>query len=145
VVRKIKGSKKMLKIIVVSHGNYARELVNSAQMIIGELKNVQSFGLHPGDDVDSLRQDVFDAIANAKKESDVLVLTDMVSGSPFNVTASAMENLDFYHFAGINLPTFLEICSSREYLETDEICKSIVEQGKSTIVDVNELMGEATE
>ncbi len=134
----------MFEIIIVSHGEYAKAMRQSAEMIVGAQEHMQTFGLHPGEDVDALREQVFKAIAKAKEAGDVLVLTDMMSGSPFNVTASAMSELAFHHVAGVNLPMLLEICSVRDFTSAEEVRKSIVEQGKTTIIDVNKLMEEVS-
>ena len=36
---------KLMKVIVVSHGSYARGLVDTAQMIAGEQEGLEAFGL----------------------------------------------------------------------------------------------------
>ena len=45
----------MIEIIIASHGNFAEELLRSAELIAGEQKNVRTFGLHPGDSVDKFK------------------------------------------------------------------------------------------
>ena len=46
---------KLMKVIVVSHGSYARGLVDTAQMIAGEQEDLEAFGLEPEESVDTLR------------------------------------------------------------------------------------------
>lgn len=36
-----------MKVIVVSHGSYARGLVDTVQMIAGEQEDLEAFGLEP--------------------------------------------------------------------------------------------------
>jgi len=132
----------MFEIIIVSHGEYAKAMRQSAEMIMGEQKHIQTFGLCPGEDIDVLREQVHGAIRQANASGEVLVLTDMISGSPFNVTASAMAEYDFCHIAGVNLPMLLEICSLRGSMSLKEIEENIVDMGKTTIVCVNGLVKE---
>ena len=134
----------MFEVIIVSHGEYAKAMRQSAEMIVGKQEKIQEFGLNPGEDVDAFREQVGKAIAEAKEKGDVLVLTDMLAGSPFNVTASAMSSLHFHHIAGVNLPMLLEIFSVRAFTPAQEVRKNIVELGKTTIVDVNKLMEEVS-
>ena len=47
---------KLMKVIVVSHGSYARGLVDTAQMIAGEQEGLEAFGLEPEESVDTLRE-----------------------------------------------------------------------------------------
>ncbi|WP_440322885.1 PTS sugar transporter subunit IIA [Laedolimicola sp.] len=80
----------MFEIILISHGPLSKAMLETAQMIVGEQEHVTCFGLYLGDSVDLFRERVEEEIRNKLEESDVLVLTDMQSGSPFNVTVGAM-------------------------------------------------------
>ncbi len=135
----------MVQLILVTHGDFAQALLGSAEMIIGEQENIRTLGLHLGEDVNELREKVREAIVEAGPEQDTIVLTDMKSGSPFNVTASQMETHRFHHITGLNLPMLLEILDRRAFETADEICGSIVENGKATIVNVNQLLEEVRE
>ena len=42
-----------MKVIVVSHGSYARGLVDTAQMIAGEQEDLEAVGLEPEDKGDT--------------------------------------------------------------------------------------------
>lgn len=132
----------MVEIIMVSHGDYAKSMLESAQMIAGEQEYVHTFGLYPGDSVDKLQKDLREAIERAQKNGEVLVLTDMFSGSPFNVTYSLMQYYTFRHITGINLPLLLEILTFRESAGVDELCAMILDKGKETIIDVNRFLEE---
>ncbi|AEE90478.1 PTS sugar transporter subunit IIA [Tepidanaerobacter acetatoxydans] len=132
----------MVEIIMVSHGDYAKSMLESAQMIVGEQDHVHTFGLHLGDDVDELREQLTEAIEKAQRNGELLVLTDMFSGSPFNITYSLMQYYSFRHITGVNLPLLLEILTSRESVGVDELCKMILDKGKETIIDVNKFLEE---
>ena len=111
-------------------------------MIVGEQEHVTCFGLYLGDSVDLFRERVEEEIRNKLEESDVLVLTDMQSGSPFNVTVGAMGYYEFRHFTGMNLPMVLEVLSMRPYESLDEVCQELLRSSKETMVDVNQLLYE---
>lgn len=133
----------MIEIIIVSHGNYAGAMLESAQLIIGEQEHVCTFGLNLGDSVEQLREKISEAVERASKNGDVLVLTDMRSGSPFNVAASLMNHYSFRHLTGINLPILLEILIDRNYSNIEELCEEVLKNGKETILDVNKLFEES--
>lgn len=57
----------MVEVIMVSHGDYAKSMLESAQMIVGEQDHVQTFGLYLGDSVDKLREDLVEAIEKVEK------------------------------------------------------------------------------
>ena len=132
----------MFEIILISHGPLSKAMLETAQMIVGEQGHVTCFGLYLGDSVDLFRERVEEEIRNKLEESDVLVLTDMQSGSPFNVTVGAMGYYEFRHFTGMNLPMVLEIFSRRAYESLDEVCQDLLLSTKETMVDVNQLLYE---
>ena len=97
----------MVSVIIVSHGFFSKELLGSAEMIIGTQEDVQTVGFHPGESIDSLKEQMASALMRAQNQKEVLVLSDMVSGSPFNVAASLTRSYLFENVAGINLPILL--------------------------------------
>lgn len=132
----------MIEIIMVSHGYYAKTMLESAQLIAGEQDHICVFGLHLGDSVDQLREEVSKAIEEAQKNGEVLVLTDMFSGSPFNAVVSLMQHYSFHHLTGINLPILLEILMSRDSSSAEEICRDVLKKAKDTVIDVNKYFEE---
>ena len=132
----------MFEIILISHGPLSKAMLETAQMIVGEQEHVTCFGLYLGDSVDLFRERVEEEIRNKLEESDVLVLTDMQSGSPSNVTVGAMGYYEFRHFTGMNLPMVLEVLSMRPYESLDEVCQELLRSSKETMVDVNQLLYE---
>ena len=132
----------MVQLIVVSHGSFSKALLESAQLIVGEQKDIQTFGFDLGESIDELRDKLGQAIETAQKKGEVLVLTDMLSGSPFNAAASLMQRFSFEHLAGINFPVFLEILTSREDSMARDLVATAVSRGKDTIVDVNQYIEE---
>lgn len=133
----------MVDVIVVSHGNYAKALVESSELIMGEQERVHAFGFMLGENVDELRARIEKKMKDIKKkypEDELLILTDLKSGSPFNAVALLMQNHTFIHIAGVNLPIFLEIMGTREFQTADELRDMVMSIGKDTIVDVNKLL-----
>ena len=81
-----------MKVIVVSHGSYARGLVDTAQMIAGEQEDLEAFGLEPEESVDTLREKIRESIEQTSEGEEVLILTDLFYGSPFNTVISLMRS-----------------------------------------------------
>lgn len=130
----------MAKIIVVSHGSFAQGLVNSAALIAGECKDAQFFGLELGIDLDEFKLTLENAISTALQESPVLVITDLMYGTPFNMVSQLMDKYHFHHICGINMPTYLEIVTSYQTTELDELCKNFQFLGSSSFIYVNDFL-----
>ena len=102
-----------MKVIVVSHGSYARGLVDTVQMIAGKQEDLEAFGLESEESVDTLKEKIRQSIEQASQEEEILILTDIFYGSPFNTVISLMPEYDLYHVTGINLPLMMEVIMGR--------------------------------
>ena len=79
-------------VVVVTHGQLATELVNSAEMIVGDLPHFAAVSIGWHDDVDQAREEIGRAIERVAqsagtdgRRAPVLVLTDMFGGTPANL------------------------------------------------------------
>lgn len=132
-----------MKVIVVSHGSYAQGMVDTVQMIAGEQEDLEAFGLMPEESVETLKEKIRKSIEDTGSEEEILILTDLFYGSPFNIVVSLMPEYDFYHITGINLPLMMEIVMGR-YAEKSAavICKEVMDAAPGTVRDVRELYKE---
>lgn len=135
-----------MKVIAVSHGDFSKGLINSIQMLVGEQEDLVAYGLYPEQTVDSLREELEEEIKKTKGGEDILFLTDLFHGSPFNVVVSLMRDYSFYHITGINLPLAVEVMMGR-YMDKDAqtICEEILNAAPGTVMDVNKMFEEEEE
>lgn len=131
-----------MKVIVVSHGSYAQGMVDTVQMIAGEQEDLEAFGLMPEESVETLKEKIRKSIEDTGSE-EILILTDLFYGSPFNTVVSLMPEYDFYHITGINLPLMMEVIMGRYAGKSAEvICKDVMNAASGTVRDVRELYKE---
>lgn len=128
----------MINILLVTHGDYGKELLNSSEIIIGKIEDAESISFHLGENFELLSKSVEEAIERLSKDDDLIVFTDMYGGSPFNAVSKAMKNRNFYHITGINFPLFIDIAVNRNSYSMEEIAEKIIKNGKKSIVFVNE-------
>ena len=132
-----------MKVIVVSHGSYARGLVDTVQMIAGKQEDLEAFGLESEESVDTLKEKIRQSIEQASQEEEILILTDIFYGSPFNTVISLMPEYDLYHVTGINLPLMMEVIMGRiSGKHAEEICKELLKAAPDTVRDVRGLYKE---
>lgn len=135
-----------MKVIVVSHGSYSKGLVESVQMLVGEQENLVAYGLFPEQTVATLTEKLEEELKNTPEGEEVLFLTDLFHGSPFNAVVSLMRDFEFEHVTGINIPLAVEVMMGR-YAEKSahEICEGLLKAAPDTIKDVKKLLEEAEE
>lgn len=126
----------MINILIVTHGNFGKELLKSSELIIGPVEGAESISFMQGDSFESLFDKVKEAVERLSKD-DLIVFTDMYGGSPFNAVTRLLKNNNFYHITGINFPLFIDIAVNRDY-SLEEVAEKIIKNGKKSIVFVNE-------
>ncbi len=134
-----------MKFVLVSHGPFAKGLLESVQMVLGEQKDLTAYCLLPEEPPSALTERLEAELSDAGEEK-VLFLTDLYHGTPFNVVVSLMRNHQFGHVTGINLPLLIEALMNRNAgVSMEQICSQMVESAKGTTLDVNELLKEEEE
>nr|WP_252892732.1 PTS sugar transporter subunit IIA [Lentilactobacillus otakiensis] len=100
----------MISILVVSHGDFAKSLIQTAEMIAGKQNQVGWVSLAANDGVASLSTKVKATLGKFPKDAQTLILADLWGGSPFNASAQIVaENPESMALiAGVNLPILLE-------------------------------------
>lgn len=128
-----------MKYIFVSHGDLAKSMLRSAQMIVGEQAGAKAFGLYPKDDIGGLKDQVKAAIEEFGGGDDIICFTDLFSGSPFNAVVALMGDYPIRHITGMNLPMVLEAFMSRMNKDNtaEAICAKLLVEAPATFIDVN--------
>lgn len=127
----------MINILLVTHGNFGKELLKSSELIIGKVENAESIPFEQGESFEELLAKVEEAVERLSKD-DLIIFTDMYGGSPFIAVSRVMKGRNFYHITGINFPLFIDIAVNRDSYTLDGIVEKIIKNGKKSIVFVNE-------
>ena len=103
----------MIGVVVVTHGQLATELVNAAEMIVGDLPQFTAVSIGWHDDVNDAREDIAQAIERVRGEAGVLLLTDMFGGTPSNLGMTFLEKDRIEVITGVNLPMLIKLAGLR--------------------------------
>src|SRR5687767_2754570 len=106
--------------LVVTHGRLAIELLNAAEMIVGEIQGIAAVSLGWHDDVDTAATMVRNALERVKTPDGVLILTDMFGGTPTNIASTFLNEGKVEVVTGVNLPMLLKLAdvAASQPLET---------------------------
>jgi PTS system mannose-specific IIA component len=135
----------VIGVVVVTHGQLATELVNSAETIVGDLPGFAAVSIGWHEDTEDARTEIDRAIARVDRGSGVLVLTDMFGGTPSNLAMSFLTQGRVEVITGVNLPMLLKLVNLAEQADLLTAAREICEHGKHAIWVASDLLrGEKT-
>jgi mannose PTS system EIIA component len=127
-------------VVVVTHGQFAAELVNAAEAIVGDLANVAAVSIGWHDDVEHAREEIGQAIARVATAAGTLVLTDMFGGTPSNLAVTFLAPGTVEVVTGVNLPMLLKLANLREAADLRTIARTVREHGQSAVWVASDLL-----
>ncbi|BCL80706.1 PTS mannose transporter subunit IIAB [Ktedonobacteria bacterium brp13] len=131
----------MIGIVVVSHGPLAEGLKSAAEMIVGPQERFLALGMNPAADLDELRKQIESAATEvaAGDEAGVMVLVDLMGGSPANASAY-LANSGTTVLCGVNLPMLLEVLTTRERTNIEELTEIALQAAKDGVINFTQML-----
>ena len=134
-----------LGVVVVTHGQLATELVNSAEMIVGDLPHFAAVSIGWHDDVDHAREEIGRTIERVRTSTGgepiegVLVLTDMFGGTPANLAVTFVSP-DVEVITGVNLPMLIKLARPLAKSDLQTLAREMREHGRNAIWVASDLL-----
>jgi PTS system mannose-specific IIA component len=130
----------MIGVVVVTHGQLATELVNAAEMIVGDLPQFAAVSIGWHEDVNDARDDIAQAIGRVRGEEGVLLLTDMFGGTPANLGLTFLETNGVEVITGVNLPMLIKLASLRSSGDLLAVARAMRDHGRHAIWVASDLL-----
>ena len=131
----------MVKIILVTHGQLAKEMLETAALIIGKPTD-DGFATLAVTTASSVEKEAAKLKALLQTCSEgALILTDIFGGSATNISLTASKDLPNCHvITGLNLSMLLTAINSRKKLNAKELAEKIESDGKRGVINATELL-----
>ena len=123
----------MIGVVVVTHGQLATELLNAAEMIVGDLPQFTAVSIGWHDDVNDARGEIEQAIERVRGEAGVLVLTDMFGGTPSNLGMTFLEKDRIEVITGVNLPMLIKLAQLPQSQDLLAVARQMRDDGRNAI------------
>jgi PTS system mannose-specific IIA component len=127
-------------VVVVTHGQLATELLNAAEMIVGDLPQFAAVSIGWHDDVEVAREEIARAIERVRRDQGVLILTDMFGGTPANLGVTFLEPNAVEVITGVNLPMLIKLARLQTTDGLADIARDMREHGRNAIWVASELL-----
>lgn len=112
-----------MKIIVASHGDFAKGAIDALEMVTGMSESVKFLCM--SEDIEKFEKD----LKNSSQDEECIFLTDLVGGHPFNTSVKIiLENKDVPQvvIGGFNLALLIEVTMLACNSDTMKIYDDIV-------------------
>jgi PTS system mannose-specific IIA component len=126
--------------LIVTHGRLAIELLNAAEMIVGEIRGVAAVSLGWHDDVDTASAMVSNALDRVRTPDGVLILTDMFGGTPTNIASTFLNEGQVEVVTGVNLPMLIKLSQVAEGQPLATAARLVRESGQGSIYMASDLL-----
>jgi len=123
----------MIGLVLVTHGNLAKEFVSVMEHIVGPQKQVAVVCMMPDDDMELKRKEIIKRVKSVDSGKGVLILTDMFGGTPSNLAISFTQDKKIEVLAGVNLPMLIKLASVRDTEDLQQTAASGQEAARKYI------------
>jgi mannose PTS system EIIA component len=130
----------MIGVVVVTHGQLARELLNAAETIVGDLPRFTAVSIGWHEDTQDARDEIAQAIGRVQQGDGVLILTDMFGGTPANLAMTFLGQDKVEVITGVNLPMLIKLAGLAEQPDLLAVAREMREQGRNAIWVASDLL-----
>lgn len=131
----------MVQIILASHGNLAKGMKDTLNMIIGDVSMVEAFSSYRDEEVNT-KEAIVAIIKENYDKKDIFILTDILGGSVNTEIMSLINKYPKIHvLSGMNLPLVISLVTQVGEI-SGTLLQEIIEESKQGIVDCNKLINE---
>lgn len=125
----------MIGIIISGHGKFASGISAALELIMGQQESYEVIDFPYGDTIHELETNVRQAIEKLNDCENILVFTDLLSGSPFNVISmESLKDSRIKVIYGTNLGMLVESVLKRNMdVPFEQIVVEAIETGKQQI------------
>lgn len=129
----------MVGVVVATHGRLAEEMIRTAEVVVGRIEQVRAVSVNAA--VADMRGELKEAIRAMDSGEGVLLLTDLLGGSPTNLCLSFTGERKVEVVTGVNLPMLLKLTGLRAAGKPIvQLASELAEAGRRSIGHASQLL-----
>jgi len=132
----------MIGIIVISHGNFADELISAVNFVLSSKPAIIMVGMNLDTtiDFDAFKKELKRTIKKVDKGNGVLLVTDMFGGTPSNISLTFLEEDKVEVISGVNLPMLIKLSTISEDTSLSDSVDIAEKAGRDNIIVASKLI-----
>ena len=129
----------MINILVITHGEFGKELIATAEGIVGSQNNVYIISLQQTETLLSLSTRIETLIKSFQGSDNTIILTDMLGGTPCNACLPMSKNENIEIVSGVNLYMLISVFLHRGTMHSKELSQKIIADGIKNITNAKKM------
>jgi PTS system mannose-specific IIA component len=130
----------MIGILIVTHKELAEALASVWDLVLGRQERIVAVSLDPSAPPEVSRQQIQQGLSQVNNGSGVVILTDMLGGTPSNLTLSFLQEGKVEVITGVNLPMLMKLAQLREKNDLREVALALKQSGQKGITVASEVL-----
>ena len=130
----------MIGILIVTHQELAEALLSVWDLIAGRQEGIGAVSLDPSAPPEVSRQQIQRGLSQVNGGNGVIILTDMLGGTPSNLTLSFLQEGKVEVVTGVNLPMLMKLAHIRDQKDLREAALALKQSGQKGIAVASEVL-----
>jgi len=123
----------MVGVVLVTHPHLGNKLICIAESICGKIPGLATVSIDTKNDIEELRRIISKAIKSVDAGKGVLLISDMLGGTPSNMSMVFLKEGEVEVITGLNLPMLITISNCRNGKSLKELAEAIKYAGRKNI------------
>jgi PTS system mannose-specific IIA component len=130
----------MIGVLIVTHRELAEALISVCDLIIGHQEGMLAVSLDPSESPETSMEQIKSGLTQVNNGNGVIILTDMLGGTPSNLSLSFLQEGKVEVVTGVNLPMLMRLAHLRETTDLREVAKALRKSGQQGITVASEVL-----
>ncbi|MBM4285688.1 MAG: PTS fructose transporter subunit IIA [Deltaproteobacteria bacterium] len=130
----------MIGVLIVTHKDLAEALLVAYDLIFGRQEGIAALSLDPDAPPEALRQQLQRGLAQVNNGQGVIILTDMLGGTPSNLSLSFLQEGKVEVVTGVNLPMLMRLSQLRRQDDIAAVAQALKDSGQEGITVASEVL-----
>jgi mannose PTS system EIIA component len=130
----------MIGVVIVTHRELAEALISVCDLIMGRQEGMLAVSLDPSESPEASMEQIRAGLAQVNNGNGVIILTDMLGGTPSNLSLSFLQEGKVEVVTGVNLPMLMKLAHLRETKDLREVASALRQSGQQGITVASEVL-----
>jgi len=130
----------MIGALIVTHKELAEALISVCNLIMGRQEGMAAVSLDPSAPPEASMQMIQQGLSQVNNGSGVIILTDMLGGTPSNLSLAFLQKGKVEVVTGVNLPMLMRLAYLREGTDLGQVASALRQSGQQGITVASEVL-----